>query len=141
ALDSAGVACKTGLVKDGSPLVVGSHWYRPEAYGGENFRWADNGAQIKLTAAQPTPFVLEAFVEPGPGLGGVPLQLSVKDERGAVIAKGQAQRIRGYAVFALPPAPVGATLTLLTPSKNAKSPGDPRTLNFRVFDLKIKPHT
>jgi hypothetical protein len=82
---------------------------------------------------------MEAEVEPGPSLGGAPLQISVRDASGKSIAQSSPVRGRAYVEFHLPAQPAGTVLTLSLQSRNAKAQNERRTLNFRVFGLKIKP--
>ena len=138
-LGSSAGNCKNAIVFDGSPLTLGSNWYSYETYNGQSFRWVNNDAQVKLTASQTKPFVLEAEVEPGPGLGGSPLQVSVRDAAGKLLARNAPVRGSSYVEFRLPAEPANTILTLSVNSKNAKAAHEKRTLNFRVFGLKIKP--
>lgn len=138
-LGSSAGNCKNEIVFDGSPLALGSNWYSYETFNGQSFRWVNNDAHVKLTAAQTKPFVLEAEVEPGPGLGGAPLQIAVRDASGNLLARNAPVRGSSYVEFRLPAEPANTVLTLAVTSKNAKAAHEKRTLNFRVFGLKIKP--
>lgn len=138
-LGSSAGNCKNEIVFDASPLALGANWYPYEMYAGQSFRWVDNDAQIKLTAAQRRPWIMEAEVEPGPSLGGAPLQIGVRDASGKTIAQSSPTRGRAYVEFHLPAEHAGMVLTLFVQSRNAKAPNERRTLNFRVFGLKIKP--
>ena len=131
--------CRNGIRFDGSPIAIGKNWYTLEHYQGQTFRWVNNGAQIVLTKAQSAPFILEAEVEPGPSLAGAPLTIAVQGADGKTLAKQGPIPGRSYAEFALPALPKGTVLALHVKSAGAKVPHDPRTLNFRVFSLKIKP--
>ena len=138
-LGSSAGNCKNEIVFDGSPLALGANWYSYETFNGQSFRWVNNNAQVKLTAAQTKPFVLEAEVEPGPALGGAPLQIAVRDGAGKLLARNAPVRGSSYVEFRLPAEPANTMLTLSVNSRNAASGRDKRTLNFRVFGLKIKP--
>jgi len=138
-LGSAASDCKNEIVYDGSPIAIGARWYPYETFNGQSFRWVNNNAQVKLSAAQPRPFVFEAEVEPGPSLGGAPLQIAVRSANGTTLAQSASATGRTYVVLRLPPEPNAAVLTLAVKSKNAKVSHERRTLNFRVFGLKIKP--
>lgn len=138
-LGSSARNCKNEIVFDASPLALGANWYPYETYAGQSFRWVDNNAQVKLTEAQRRPWIMEAEVEPGRGLGGAPLQIDVRDASDKSIAQSSPTRGRAYVEFHLPAQPAGTMLTLSVQSRNAKAPNERRTLNFRVFGLKIKP--
>lgn len=148
-LGSAAADCKNGVVRDGSPLKLEKGWYPLETFAGLTFRWVNNNAQLKLTAAQPRPFAIEADVEPGPSLGGAPLSISVLDSHGKTIGQSgqmvngkfilRAVKGRAYVEFHLPPQQIGSVLTLAVQSKGIRVRADSRILNYRVFDMKIKP--
>jgi hypothetical protein len=130
--------CTPDITRDGT-LAVGKNWYSLETVKQETFRWIKNDAQIIVPAAQSRPFTIEMDVEPGPGLAHSPLVVTVHGSNGRVLATSQPLRGRDYVTFSLPAQLAGARLTLTTRSKNAPIPNDPRTLNFRLFDLKIRP--
>ena len=132
-------ACRNGIIFDGSPIARGKNWYTLEHYQGQTFRWVNNDAQIVLTKAQPAPFTLEAEVAAGPSLAGAPLRIAVETVGGKTLAEHGPIVGRSYVAFHLPAQPKGKVLALHVKSADAKVPHDPRTLNFRVFSLKIKP--
>ncbi len=138
-LGSSIADCSRDVVHDASPLALGSGWYPLESFGGERFRWVNNDAQITLTSAQPRPFTIEADVEPGPSLGGSPLSITVRGQNGRTLASSAPVPGRSFVTLALPAEPANTRLTLSVRSKNVRVPNDPRMLNFRVFDLKVKP--
>lgn len=132
-------ACRNGIIFDGSPIARGKNWYTLEHYHGQTFRWVNNDAQIVMTKAQPAPFTLEAEVEAGPSLAGAPLKIAVETVGGKTLAEQGPIVGRSYVAFHLPAQPKGKVLALHVQSDDAKVPHDPRTLNFRVFSLKVKP--
>ena len=115
-------------------VALGDHWYPFEAYLGETFRWASNDAELTVTAplGPARPLVLE--IEPGPGVGLGPVDLQVLDEQGLVATVVPLTPGRQVARVTLPLAP-GATATyrLHVDGGGRATPGDPRTLTFRVF--------
>jgi RNase P/RNase MRP subunit p29 len=131
--------CKNEVISDGSPLQLGANWYPYETFNGESFRWVDNNAQIKLTAAQSKPFIIEAEVEPGPSLGGAPLQISLRDASGKTLSRASPVKGRAYIELRAPAERANTLLTLAVKSKNVRVAREKRTLNFRVFGLKVKP--
>ena len=132
-------ACRNGIRFDGSPIALGKNWYTLEHYQGQTFRWVNNDAQVVLTKGQPAPFTLEAQVSAGPSLAGAPLKIAVQSANGKTLAEQRPIVGRSYVAFHLPAQTKGTVLTLHVQSADAKVPHDPRTLNFRVFSLKIKP--
>ncbi|MGC8484330.1 MAG: hypothetical protein ACP5O6_01650 [Candidatus Baltobacteraceae bacterium] len=132
-------ACRDGIRFDGSPIALGKNWYTLEHYQGQTFRWVNDNAQVVLTKAQPSPFTLEAEVAAGPSLAGAPLEIAVQGANGKTLVEQGPIAGRRYVEFHLPAQPKGAVLVLHVRSADAKVPHDPRTLNFRVFSLKIKP--
>ena len=138
-LGSSAGNCKNEIVFDGSPLALGNGWYSYETFNGQSFRWVKNNARVTLTAAQTRPFVIEAEVEPGPGLGGAPLQIAISDANGTKLAQSSPVKGSAYVGFHLPAEPAKTSLTFSVNSKNVKAAHEKRILNFRVFGLKIKP--
>ena len=132
-------ACRNDINFDGSPIELGKNWYTLEHYQGQTFRWVNDNAQIVLSKAQPAPVTLEAEVAAGPSLAGAPLQIAVQTAGGKTLAEQGPVAGRSYVAFRLPAEPKGTVLSLHVHSADAKVPHDPRTLNFRVFSLKIKP--
>jgi hypothetical protein len=120
----------------GQGLRVGDHWYPLEEFGGLRFRWVNNDAElcVGLKAVGDRGLLLD--LEPGPGLGGEPCRLSVRDRRGGVLATAC---VRGRETVRLPlpaaPGP-GAKLYLHVEGGGRPTPNDPRRLNFRVFDCR-----
>jgi lipopolysaccharide transport system ATP-binding protein len=114
-------------------LQAGAGWGAIETQAGRRFCWIANDAE--LIVAQPTGRVdeLALEIEPGPSLGGAPLRLELRDERGATI--GSATAIgRTEVRFKLPiVAGRGTRVWLHVDGGGLPVPNDPRVLNFRVF--------
>lgn len=140
-LGSHAADCASDIVRDGSPIQIGKNWYPLESYAGKWFRWVNTGAQVRLMKAQPKAFALEAKVEPGPSLAGAPLVIDVQTADGSLVTHTTQIIGKQYIVIPLPASPAGTTYTLKVHSANKPVPGDPRILNFRVFDLHIPPST
>jgi hypothetical protein len=117
-----------------SGIFLGQGWYPLEgdpSAGG--YRWVWNDAEIFLgpRAAEDT-LILE--VEPGPGVGYLPLLLRVSGAGGellreSVVLRRQSVRIK------LPPSAQPSLLRLRVPEGGLETAEDPRILNFRVFSL------
>lgn len=130
--------CANDINADGT-VALGKGWYKFETYNGRTFRWVDNNAVIKIPVAHKKPFNVELDVAPGASLGGAPLQISLKDTAGKVVAKTASITTRTVAELAVPSATAGQEFTLTIPSKDAAVPHDPRKLNAQVFSIKVKP--
>lgn len=130
--------CKSDIVRDGT-LALGKGWYAYETYNGQTFRWVNNNAEVVLPSARKAPFSFEMEVEPGPSLAHAPLVLTVHSSNGKAVATSSPITMRTFVSMAVPAQAQGAKLTLTTKSKDVAVPKDPRKLNFRVFNLYIKP--
>lgn len=138
-LGSNASACPKDVLRDGSPLKLGAGWYAGETNGGESFRWVNNDAEIVLTKSTARPFKLEADVEPGPGLAGAPLILTLTDSSGHPVGKTAPVAAREVVSFPLHAATAKTRYRLRVASPDKRVPGDARILNFRVFDIHAVP--
>ena len=121
------------LAAVGSGVIFNVGWYAIEKYARqEPFRWAGPAAELLLDGAT-GPAVLKLDIEPGPGTGGQPLQLEVKDESGQRLADVRIGR-RCHLDVPLP-APIPARLIFETRNGGHVLSADPRELNFRVFRI------
>jgi hypothetical protein len=130
--------CADTILRNGSPLEIGANWYSYETFAGESFRWVNNDAEVKVERALPKGSVIEVEAEPGPSLGGEKLALSLT-ENGKTIATASPTDNRTFVQLKTNAAvAAGQTLKLHVNSPNKEAPGDPRTLNFRVFDVGLR---
>jgi hypothetical protein len=114
---------------------VGAGWYLLERQGTELFRWADNDAEVVVTALSVAKQQVRLELEPGPGLDGAPLDLEVLDAEDQVVASTRVVG-RDVVTLMLPIAPGRAAVFRVRAARgDASQPGDLRTLNFRVFKL------
>lgn len=140
-LGSPRTACPPGIVHDNSQIELTKNWYGVETSGADSFRWVNNDAAVTVRRPIAAKSALEVDVEPGPGLSGKPLTLSVLDGS-KEIAKSPPVTFRQIVVLPLQaPIAAGKTLTLHVSSPGRKVHGDPRTLNYRVFDIRLRPAT
>ena len=134
---STNANCGSDIVRDGSPLRLGSGWYALEKSGGQSFHWVDNDAQVRVLKPAASA-VLEADVEPGPGLDGKPLQLTVAGARGQSLGRSEEVVQRSFVRIPVGNLHSNDVLTLKIQSPRKQAPGDPRILNYRVFELKLR---
>lgn len=138
-LDSNASACPKDIVRDGSPITLGPGWYGHEVSAGESFRWVNNNAVITMTKPIANTVTIEADAEPGPGLAGAPMLLTLVDSTGRMVAKAQPMMQRGIASLTVTAAKPNAKYALHVTSPGKRVAGDPRILNFRVFDVHVAP--
>ena len=127
------------VYRQGDPVALGSGWYPPESYRGEDFRWVNNDAQLNIAQLLPRSYAVSLAIEPGPGVGLKPFELKVLDADGDPIASLQVLG-RQTVSFDVPPGPPKVhqfTLHLDGGGKSALR--DERILNFRVFKLSVEP--
>lgn len=130
--------CGADIVPDGSPFKIARGWYSLETFQGETFRWVNNNAEILILKSAPK-LNVEAEIGLGPSLGGRPLSISLRDAAGISIAKVGPIRERSHVIFQLGPVTQGEVLKFTVGTPSAHVPGDPRMLNFRVFELYVRP--
>ena len=132
------LAAPSDIVPETHDIALGGGWYPPEQHRGLAFRWVENDAVVHLAALKPLHHALRVVVEPGPGRGLKPFELSARrpdgDEIGKVLVSSK-QLIK----FPLPPeSPCVFTIVLHADGGGKASPNDPRLLNFRVFELSVE---
>lgn len=123
------------IVAENAPLGLGDGWYALEKYSGETFRWVNNDAVITVAADDDGSELLSMELEPGPSMNGRPLVLQVLDSYGCEIRTTEL-RSRQRLELTLP-VHAGALniFRLHVEGGGAAVPGDPRILNFRVFQI------
>jgi hypothetical protein len=112
-------------------VTVGSGWYPLENFNGVTFRWAANEAVLHArTLTEEKKLRLE--IEPGPGMGFAPFDLTVSDAANrllATISVGKRQFIE------LPFNEGVSTLRLKVERDGKPAPNDPRIMNYRAFSF------
>lgn len=104
-------------------------FYPLERNGAELFRWVGGEATIQLDPSHPDALAFDA--ESGPGMCSRPFRLDVVGGDGATLAGALiGPRTRVWVPLRGTPS---ASLVLRAQGGGAPTPGDPRTLNFRVF--------
>ena len=114
----------------GPGLDVGGGWQLFETWEGESFRWFDTGAELLAVGAPRKTLVLE--MASGPGAGGS-ARLRVVGPGGAVLYDAPLAGRQEVRVPMPPDLPRAARFRLEVTGGGAKTPGDPRVLNARVF--------
>ena len=127
------------IYRQGDPVALGSGWYPPESYRGEEFRWVNNDARVNVAQLLPRPYVVSLEVEPGPGVGLKPFELKVLDADHEPITSVQVlgRQTVSFEIAAGPPKVHELTLHLDGGGRAAVR--DERILNFRTFKLSVKP--
>jgi hypothetical protein len=123
----------------GTGAQLGAGWGALETFQNETFRWVTNDAEIRLAAVSSPAVELSVVLEAGPGLGTTSFELRVLD--GAAKQIGTA-RVRGRGtvkVVILMEAGKPCEVRLHVDGGGKPAPNDPRILNFRVFQLSVKP--
>lgn len=130
--------CGTDIVPDGSPIKLGRGWYALETFNGATFRWVNNDAQIQVLKTMSN-LALEMEAEAGPGMANKPSVLDLESPSGHVIASTHALGGRSYYRLDVGAVKEGDVLKLHVKSRGKMILGEPRVLNFRVFDLHVAP--
>ena len=114
-----------------SGIVFGRGWYAVESHiPPEVFRWAGESAELLLEDPPEPGCELALDVEPGPSIGGRPLQLEVEVAGEAPVCLTFDGRRRVRLRFA---SPYPKRLQFRTKDAGVRVCGDPRPLNFRMF--------
>jgi hypothetical protein len=123
------------IVHPGDGVVVGPGWYALEHYNGLTFRWAKNDAEITV-CPDANARTLAVLLEPGPGVGSKPLDLTITGNRGdglTTTVKGR-QYVKVSVAAGLP----AETFALHAKTRNLPSPNnDKRILNYRALDMVV----
>jgi hypothetical protein len=114
-------------------LTLGTGWYPPEVFGGQQFRWAANDPRITVTGDGQRNRVLRLDLEPGPGVGSRPFTIEVLDQQGQAVATAYVQGRQTLEVPLNVTAGDSEQFTFHVVGGGGAAPNDPRTLNFRVF--------
>jgi hypothetical protein len=122
------------------PVTISDHWYPFEKFGGETFRWVENDARFTVMGSARQAGELAIDMEPGPGMGGKPLALSLILPDGSKRVLPSATGRRTIRI----PLTLGSRsneLALRCDGGGTPTPGDPRKLNFRIFGITWNPRS
>lgn len=131
------IATPVDILPQTRDVALGENWFPLETYRGQSFRWVDNDAVIHLATLDQDQAMLRIVVEPGPGAGQKPLEISARLSDGTVI-RTLSVTSKQSVTFDLPPeSPRVFTLTLHCEGGGKAGFSDPRILNFRVFEIAL----
>ena len=123
------------ILVENTPLALGDGWYPLETYCGETFRWVNNDAVFTVAADNDGSELLSLELEPGPSMDGKPFVLQVLDCYDCEIKTAEfCGRQRLELTLPVHTGPLN-TFRLRVKGGGAAVPGDPRILNFRVFQI------
>jgi len=119
-------------------VALGPGWFPVERDGSAVFRWVENGAIVHVAALKPLRHSLSLLVEPGPGVGLAPFELSARLTDGRLLGSGVVEGKQRVS-FPLPAeSPAAFSIALRAAGGGRATPRDPRVLNFRVFDVTVE---
>jgi hypothetical protein len=134
--DLAGI--NPDIVPDVHDVALGDRWFPLEHDGIGAFRWVDNDAVVHVAALKPLRHTLSLVVEPGPGVGAEPFELSARLGDGRQLGAAVISS-RQLVSFPLPPeSPSVFSIVLHADRGGRTSPNDPRVLNFRIFEVAVE---
>lgn len=133
ALGSEIASCGKDVVHTGL-LRLGSGWYAPEVANGAPFRWVGRDASIFFAKAANN-VTVEADLEPGPGLGGKPLNLTASDAHGTTLAIIDDIKQREFVSIQFHQVQANERITLRVKGGGKRVFGDTRVLDYRIFQL------
>lgn len=123
-------------------VEIGAGWYAPETRGKQTYRWVNNNAELIVSMPPKGSPVLNLEIEPGPGLEQKPFTLQFLNSAGSTLTQ---TTVNGHGTINVPlPLAPGQkeTLKLHVDGGGKPVPQDNRTLNFRVFKIRLgKPIT
>ena len=126
------------IVRQGHGIRLGTGWDVLETFNKETFRWVSNDAQVLVMGLQPGTRRLSITAQPGPGLGGKPLVLKVTDASGRQVDVAEFPKRATAELFVPVEAGKETEFRLHVDGGGAAAAKDPRTLNFRVFEIEAQ---
>jgi hypothetical protein len=127
------------ITANGPVLALGKGWYPVEKEHNQLFRWATERADFRLAVLDEAPYRLLLHVEPGPGVELKPFLLSVFDDDDKPLRRVQVVG-RERVTLDIPAQKPGVhRFTLRAEGGGKRIAGDPRSLDFRVFEFRATP--
>jgi hypothetical protein len=135
-----GGVSRVDIFREGDPVaLLGTGWFALESFKGDSFRWVSNDAKLHVARLRSCAYTVSLTLEPGPGLGSKPFDLSVRDDGSRELATLKIQGKQTVS-FELPAGePSVHKLTLHVDGGGRTALGDDRILNFRVFNITMAP--
>lgn len=125
---------KNTLLNSSVKVRLGANWYPYEKYQGESFRWVSNDAEIVVSGPVGLN-TLSVLVESGPSAGIDGVDLRIINAENADLGQCHVDG-RKSCTFTLNIEHEGPNSFRFKTNSNFKRlDGDPRVLNFRVFDI------
>lgn len=119
-----------------SPISLGQNWYPFEKFGGESFRWVNNGAEVLLNEVE-TKGTLGIEAELGPSAGH-PIKLQIADQSGKVLGICTLEGRKECQLSLQFDSAGNHYLQIKSDADGQHISSDPRILNFRIFRLEWK---
>ncbi len=136
--DGGPVLSANDVASRGSGILFSHGWFPPERFETVgSFRWAQPQAEILLDTSRDSISRLAIDLEPGPAMGGRPLELEVVTADGRSLASVTAES-RATLHFTVP-SPTPSSLLLRASGTFSSTNSNPRTLCFRVFRVELDP--
>jgi hypothetical protein len=114
---------------------LGSGWNTLETFKNETFRWVANDAQFFVEAAAPERRRFRLTVEPGPGVGGKPFVLEIRDASGRQVDAVEVRRRETVQLFVPLEGGRENEFRFHVEGGGRSAPNDQRILNFRVLRI------
>jgi hypothetical protein len=121
-------------------IALGPNWFPLERDETSVFRWAENDAVIHVAALVPCSHVLRLVLEPGPGAARKGLTLTARLLAAEVLRSTQLAGKSAVPIELPPSRPRVYSVELHADGGGARCPGDPRILNFRLFEAALERH-
>jgi hypothetical protein len=127
------------ITLNGPVLALGKGWYPVETEGEQRFRWSSERAEFRLAVLDEAPYRLVLQLEPGPGVELRPFLLSVFDSEDKPLKRVRVVGRERVTLDIPPLAPGVHRFTLRSEGGGKRIAGDPRSLEFRVFEFQAVP--
>lgn len=125
--------------KEGKTIFFGIGWHSFEKFGGEKFRWIGaNPAELVINKKLFSQKNIVLDLEPGPGNNNQPLPIEFLIANKSVMTDTLNQRKKislNFSDYLSENDKDFLTIKLIPHSRNVRSGGDTRVLNFRVFNI------
>ena len=132
------VAAPRDIIPETRDIALGTGWYPLEVHRGQSFRWVENDAVVNVAVLRPVRHVLRLLVEPGPGVGLKPFELTARLADGTRLAAVTVAGKQRVEIDLPPESPRALSVVLHAETGGKADPKDPRVLNFRLFEIAVE---